>query len=74
MRGRTSRPTDDRPPRRPVARAARGAGGTSEKEIDLYFGWNERLLKKAMRVHYASMSIRERRCDWRGTADNRHEQ
>ena len=34
--------------------------GTNEKEIDLYFGWNERLLKKAMQVHYASMSIRER--------------
>ena len=34
--------------------------GHTEAEIDLYFGWNERMLKKAMQAHYASLSIRER--------------
>ena len=43
-----------------TARRYREESGTSEKEIDLYFGWNERLLKKAMQVHYASLSILER--------------
>jgi len=28
--------------------------------IDIYFGWQERVLKRAMQVHYAAMSIRER--------------
>jgi len=32
----------------------------TEDEIDLYFGWNERVLLKAMQVHYATLSIRER--------------
>ena len=43
-----------------VARRYREETGTTEAEIDLYFGWNERLLKKAMQAHYASLSIRER--------------
>ena len=43
-----------------VARRYREASETSDAEIDIYFGWNERVLKKAMQVHYASMSIRER--------------
>ena len=43
-----------------TARRYREESGTSENEIDLYFGWNERLLKKAMQVHYASLSILER--------------
>ena len=34
--------------------------GTSVDEIDIHFGWNERVLLKAMQIHYASMSIRER--------------
>ena len=33
---------------------------TTEAQIDLYFGWQERILKKAMQVHYESMSIRAR--------------
>jgi hypothetical protein len=32
----------------------------SEDQIDIYFGWHERVLLKAMQVHYASLSIRER--------------
>ena len=43
-----------------VARRYREETGTTEAEIDLYFGWNERVLKKAMQAHYASLSIRER--------------
>jgi len=43
-----------------VARRYREETETTEAEIDLYFGWNERLLKKAMQAHYASLSIRER--------------
>ena len=43
-----------------TARRYREETETSESEIDLYFGWNERLLKKAMQVHYASLSILER--------------
>lgn len=43
-----------------VARRYREESGTTEAEIDLYFGWNERMLKKAMQAHYASLSIRER--------------
>jgi hypothetical protein len=33
--------------------------GVSEAEIDIFFGWNERVLHKAMQMHYASMSTRE---------------
>jgi hypothetical protein len=33
--------------------------GTSEGEIDLFFGWNERVLRKAMQTHYATMNLRE---------------
>ena len=43
-----------------VARRFRGETGSSEADIDLYFGWHEKILLKAMQVHYASMSIRER--------------
>ena len=32
----------------------------SRDRLKLYFGWNERMLKKAMQAHYASLSIRER--------------
>ena len=34
--------------------------GITEDQIDIYFGWHEKILLKAMQVHYASMSIRER--------------
>ena len=34
--------------------------GVSEDQIDIYFGWHEKVLKKAMQVHYQSLSIRER--------------
>ena len=43
-----------------VARRYKEESGTTEAEIDLYFGWNERMVKKAMQAHYASLSIRER--------------
>ena len=43
-----------------VARRYREQSGVTEAQIDLYFGWQERLLLKAMQVHYASLSIRER--------------
>ena len=38
---------------------ARGSGGP-DQQIDIFFGWHEKILLKAMQVHYASMSIRER--------------
>jgi hypothetical protein len=28
--------------------------------IDIYFGWHEKILLKAMQTHYASLNIRER--------------
>ena len=34
--------------------------GVTEDQIDIYFGWHEKVLLKAMQVHYASLSIRER--------------
>ena len=34
--------------------------GTTADEIDLYFGWKEKTLKKATQMHYAAMSIVER--------------
>jgi hypothetical protein len=43
-----------------VARRYRELTGVSEADIDLFFGWNERVLLKAMQVHYASMSVKER--------------
>jgi hypothetical protein len=43
-----------------VARRYRHVSGATEAQIDIYFGWNERVLLKAMQVHYASLSIRER--------------
>jgi hypothetical protein len=29
-------------------------------DIDIFMGWSEKVLKKAMQIHYASLSIRER--------------
>lgn len=43
-----------------TARRHRKQTGATSDEIDLYFGWQERILKKAMQVHYAAMSILER--------------
>ena len=43
-----------------TARRYRDEVGVSEAMIDIFFGWQERVLKKAMQVHYAAMSIRER--------------
>jgi hypothetical protein len=42
-----------------TARRYREVTGSSEAEIDIFFGWNERVLLKAMQLHYASMSTRE---------------
>ena len=38
------------------------ATGTTEDQmqIDIFFGWHEKVLLKAMQIHYASLSIRER--------------
>ena len=42
------------------ARQYREVTGTTEAEIDLYFGWHEKILLKEMQVHYEGMSIRSR--------------
>ena len=34
--------------------------GTTEADIDLFFGWNERVLKKAMQIHYRAMNLLDR--------------
>ena len=34
--------------------------GVTEQQIDLYFGWHEKVLLKNMQNHYASLSLRER--------------
>eukprot|EP00966_Prymnesium_polylepis_P229373 5307783-Prymnesium_polylepis.1 len=43
-----------------TARRHRDKSGATADEIDLYFGWKERILKKAMQMHYATMSLFER--------------
>ena len=43
-----------------VARRDREVTETSEAEIDIYFGWHEKILLKDMQVHYSSMSLREK--------------
>jgi hypothetical protein len=43
-----------------VARRFMEVTGVTEDQIDIYFGWHEKVLLKAMQVHYASLSIRER--------------
>ena len=40
--------------------------GISEAQIDLYFGWQERVLKKAMQVHYEGLSMKARMRDGAG--------
>ena len=43
-----------------TARRYREAMNVSESEIDIYFGWHERVLRKEMQVHYEALSPRER--------------
>ena len=43
-----------------VARRYMEVTGATEDQIDIFFGWHEKVLLKAMQVHYASLSIRER--------------
>jgi hypothetical protein len=43
-----------------VARRYREAMQVSEAQIDIYFGWHERVLLKEMQVHYEAMSPLER--------------
>ena len=43
-----------------VARRFRMVTGVTEDMIDIFFGWKEKILLRAMQVHYAAMSIRER--------------
>ena len=42
------------------ARRDREKTGSTEAEIDIYYGWHEKVLLKEMQVHYAAMSIKER--------------
>ena len=43
-----------------VARRDRETNGTTEAEIDIYFGWHERILLREMQVHYAALNVKER--------------
>lgn len=43
-----------------TARRFRADMDVTEAEIDLYFGWHEKILLKEMQRHYAAMIIRER--------------
>ena len=43
-----------------VARRYRKEMEVTEAQIDIYFGWQERLLKKAMQVHYEGLSLLSR--------------
>ena len=43
-----------------VARRYAAEMGVTEAQIDLYFGWHEKILLKNMQIHYSSLSIRER--------------
>ena len=43
-----------------VARRDMVATDTKESEIDIFFGWHEKILLKDMQVHYAAMNVRER--------------
>ena len=43
-----------------VARKYRSQTGVSEALIDIFFGWQERVLKKAMQVHYEGLSMMAR--------------
>ncbi len=43
-----------------VAQKYRELTGASSSEVDIFFGWHEKVLLKEMQNHYAAMSIRER--------------
>ena len=43
-----------------VARRDMAANQVSKEEIDLYFGWHERILLREMQRHYSACSMRER--------------
>ena len=43
-----------------MARRYAAQMGVSEQQIDIYFGWHEKLLLKNMQIHYASLNARER--------------
>ena len=43
-----------------VARRDRDVTSTTEAEIDVYFGWHERILLREMQIHYAAMNVKER--------------
>ena len=43
-----------------VARRYAGETGATEAQIDIYFGWHEKILLKAMQNHYNAMSITAR--------------
>ena len=44
-----------------VARQTMALTGTSEQDIDLYFGWQERFYQQKMQIHYESRFTRTRR-------------
>eukprot|EP00966_Prymnesium_polylepis_P163875 3788738-Prymnesium_polylepis.1 len=52
----------------PLRRRHRERSGAMVDEIDLYFGWKGKVLKKAMQMHYAGMSLFETREDALGHA------
>jgi hypothetical protein len=43
-----------------IARRYMDEMNVTAAEIDIFMGWSEKILKKAMQIHYASLSIRER--------------
>ena len=42
-----------------TAQRYREVTGASDAEIDIFFGWNERVLLKSMQKHYSSLNTRE---------------
>ena len=42
------------------AEVLRADVGVLESQIDIYFGWQERVLRKAMQVHYEQLSLASR--------------
>ena len=43
-----------------AARRHMGESGATEGEIDIYFGWHEKILLKSVQLHYAAMQVRVR--------------
>ena len=44
-----------------VARATMGRSGSTEQDIDLTFGWNERMYNQKMQYHYETRFNRDKR-------------